>query len=162
MKARVAVALFVLLLAALVFISVRYSGPRPRPSPAPPLPAPAPEPEEEVGTPEKAVVLYVDALYRKDFEVAYERLSSESREAHSYQEFVERAETGEATNYDLEAAEAGEEVDGRVIVTVPLVEDPASGGFTTVEEDGEWKVVFIGGEPWFPYPEEDAGESGES
>jgi hypothetical protein len=161
MKARVAIALFVLLLAALVFIYVRYSRPGPAVPPPPPPPAPAPEPETTAVTPEGAVVLYIDALYRKDFEEAYEHLSSESRRAHSYEEFLERAETGEATNYDLEAAQAGEQVDERVIVTVPLVEDPASGGFTTIKEDGEWKVVFIGGEPWFPYPGEDTSESGE-
>jgi hypothetical protein len=163
MKARVAIALFVLILAALVFIYVRYSGPESPPLPPPPAPSPAPPPVPDgaATTPEEAVVLYVDALYRKDFEEAYERLSSESREAHSYEEFLERAETGEATNYDLGAAEAGEEIDGRVIVTVPLVEDPASGGFTTVKEDGDWKVIFIGGEPWFPYPEEDVSQSEE-
>ena len=161
MKARVAIVLFVLLLAALVFVYVRYSRPGPPIPPSPPPPAPAPEPEITAATPAGAVVLYIDALYRKDFEEAYEHLSSESRRAYSYEEFLERAETGEATNYDLEAAEAGEQVDGRVTVTVPLVEDPASAGFTTITEDGQWKVVFIGGEPWFPYPEEDTPESGE-
>jgi hypothetical protein len=159
MKARVAIALFVLLLAALLFVYVRYSAPRP-PIPPPP-PVSVPEPEVVAATPEEAVVRYVEALYRKDFGDAYERLSSESQQAHSYEEFLERAEDGEATYYDLDAAEAGEDVDGRVIVTVPLVEDPASGGFTTVKEDGDWKVVFIGGEPWFPYPEENVPRSGE-
>ncbi len=160
MKTRVAIALVVLVLAALVFVLVRYV-PRPQP-PLPPPPPPAPEPTVTAATPKEAVILYVDALYRKDFEMAYQRLSSGSRKAHSYEEFLRRAETGEATNFDLEAAEAGEEVDGCVIVNVPLVEDPASAGFTTVREEGDWKVVYVGGEPWFPYPREELEAPGES
>ena len=113
-------------------------------------------------TPVEAVVVYVEALYRKDYGTAYGCLSADSQEAHPYEGFLARAETGEATNFDLAAAQAGEEVAGRVIVRVPLVEDPAEAGFTTVREGGNWRVVFIGGEPWFPYPEEPSRAGSES
>jgi hypothetical protein len=38
-------------------------------------------------------------------------------------------------------------------VSVPVEEDPAEAAFTAVREEGRWKVVYIGGAPWFPYPE---------
>ncbi|HUU53386.1 MAG TPA: hypothetical protein VMY87_00570 [Armatimonadota bacterium] len=155
MKTRVAIIIIVVAVAAVAFVIVRFPGPKP-PAPPPSFP---PSPKADVGaaTPVEAVVLYVEALYRKDYEAAYEGLSSASQRAHPYEQFLERAETGQATNFDLAAAEAGEEVGGRVTVTVPLVEDPAEAGFTTMREGGKWKVVFIGGEPWFPYAEEQSG-----
>jgi len=155
MKTRVAVILIVVAVAAVVFVIVRFPGPERPVSPPQPVPLP-PEPVVQAATPVEAVVVYVEALYRKDYETAYGCLSAASKEAHPYEQFLERAESGGATNFDLAAAEAGEEMGGRVLVTVPLVEDPASAGFTTVREEGNWRVVFIGGEPWFPYPE---GES---
>ena len=160
MKTRVAIILMVVAIAAVVFVIVRFPGPE-RPVPVP-EPAPPPKPVVQAATPVEAVVLYVEALYRKDYETAYGCLSAESQDAHPYEEFLGRAETGEATNLDLAAAEVGEEVDGRVTVRVPLVEDPAEAGFTTVREGGNWRVVFIGGEPWFPYPEEQSRSGSES
>ncbi len=158
MKTRVAVILIVVAIAAIAFAILRFPGPR-RPTPSPP-PPPSPEPVPGAATPVEAVVLYVEALYRKDYEAAYGHLSSASQRAHPYEEFLDRAETGQAANLDLAAAEACEPVESRVTVTVPLVEDPAEAGFTTVKEAGGWKVVFIGGEPWFPYPEEDLNQTG--
>jgi len=152
MKTRVAVILMVVALAAVAFVIVRFPGPK-RPV-SPPAPAPIPKPVVSAATPVEAVVLYVEALYRKDYETAYGCLSAASQGVHPYEEFLGRAETGEAANLDLAAAEVGEEVGGRVMVRVPLVEDPAEAGFTTVREGENWRVVFIGGEPWFPYPEE--------
>jgi len=159
MKTRVAIILMVVALVAVAFVIVRFPGPK-RPV-SPPASAPPPKPAARAATPVEAVVVYVEALYRKDYETAYGCLSAESQEAHPYERFLARAETGEATNFDLAAAEAGEEVEGRVTVRVPLVEDPAEAGFTTVREGENWRVVFIGGEPWFPYPEEQSRSGSE-
>ena len=152
MKTRVAVILIVVALAVVAFVIVRFPGPE-RPV-SPPVSAPPPKPVVRAATPVEAVVVYIEALYRRDYETAYGCLSDASQGVHPYEDFLRRAETGEATNLDLAAAEVGEEVEGRVTVRVPLVEDPAEAGFTTVREGENWRVVFIGGEPWFPYPEE--------
>lgn len=157
MKTRVAVVLIVVALAVVVFAIIRYPHAPIQTPVAPPPPPPVSVPEVTAASPTEAVVLYVEALYRKDYEEAWEHLSLPSRQAHPLEEFLERAETGEATNFDLAAAEAGIEKGNRVLVAVPLVEDPASAGFTTEREGEGWKVVYIGGEPWFPYPEDEPG-----
>jgi|GEM_PF-2176532 len=158
MKARVAMVLIVVAVAVIALVMVRKPVDEGPSSPAVPLENA--EPVVVAATPKEAAILYVEALYRGDCEFAYKQLSSASRQIHSYEEFLERAVEGAAPQFDLGETEVGAEKDGRVIVTVPLVEDPASAGFTTVKEDGDWKVVFIGGEPWFPYPEVAVEETG--
>ncbi len=111
----------------------------------PPTPSPAASPRE-------AVALYLEALERNDFRTAHRYLSADSREAHPYDEFLKLCERGEATNYDVAAARERPGADDRVVVMIPLVEDPAEASFTTSLEAEGWKVVFIGGAPWFPYP----------
>ena len=101
------------------------------------------------------VIPIIQALYREDYRRAYELLSARSQAAHPYDDFVKRAESGGSANLDLEAAKAGEEAEGSVVVTVPIVEDPAEAAFTTVREGGGWRVVYLGGAPVFPYPEPD-------
>jgi len=156
MKARVAMIVVVVAIAVVALVMMRKPAEEGPSSPA--VPPENVEPVAVASTPEEAVILYVEALYRGDCEFAYGQLSSASRQAHPYEEFLERAVEGAAPQFDLGEAEVGAEKDGRVIVTVPLVEDPAAAGFTTLREDGGWKVVFIGGEPWFPYPEGDPEE----
>jgi hypothetical protein len=147
MKTRLAVILILAAVAVVAIVLIRFPAPESTPPPsAVPPPAPAPSSARE------AVVAYLEALYRKDFRAAYEHLSAGSQEAHPYDEFLKLCEKGEATNFDLAAAEELRGEDGRVVVTVPLVEDPAEAGFTMVNEDGRWKVVFTTGVPWFPYP----------
>ena len=105
MKTRVAIILMVVALAAVAFVIVRFPGPK-RPV-SPPAPAPIPKPVVSAATPVEAVVLYIEALYRKDYETAYGCLSDASQGVHPYEEFLGRAETGEAANLDLAAAEVG-------------------------------------------------------
>jgi hypothetical protein len=146
----------ILVLAALVLVTfalLRYPAyHRPAEAVTPPEALPASEPVVGAATPNEAVVAYVEALNRKDYRAAWEDLSQKSKETHPYDEFVDRAETGQSTDLDLAAATEGKEHNGQVIVTVPMVEDPAEAAFTTVEEPSGWKVIYIGGEPWFPYP----------
>lgn len=147
MKARAA--MVVLLVAAIVIavVLLRARGPEPPPALAPRKPPASAE------SPREVVVSYLEALYQRDFARAYGYLSARSRQVHPYDEFVAQCEEVGVTVYDLAAVEAGPEEEGRVVVRVPLLEDPAEAGFTTVREAGGWRVVFIGGVPGFPYPE---------
>jgi len=151
MKTRLAFILVVLaLLASALLLVWIFNREPPPPDRYPPLEVPKPRPL--AASPREAVVAYMEALYRRDFRAAYEYLSARSKETHPYEEFAGLCEGGEATNYDLAGAQQEPPAGGHVTVTVPLVEDPATAGFTTVREDDDWKVIFIGGAPWFPYP----------
>jgi hypothetical protein len=151
MKARLAVILIVVAVAAVAFAVLWF--PSARRSAAPSL-APVPQrPQTGAATAREAVVRYVEALYRKDFRAAHDLLSARSKEAHPFNDFAARAEAAGGPSLDLAAAREGKEENGRVVVSVPVEEDPAEAAFTTVREEGRWKVVYIGGAPWFPYPE---------
>ena len=147
MKTLLAIILILLAIAVVALVVVRF----PTAAPAPP-PEPTPQPRPVAGSPRDAVVSYLEALYRKDYRAAYDHLSAASQQAHPYPGFLKLCEKGVATNFDLAAARERPAEGSRVTVTVPLVEDPAEAGFTTVHEDGGWKVVFSTGVPWFPYP----------
>jgi hypothetical protein len=153
MKTRVALLAVVLAVVAVTLLLVFIRRPAPRPQVASPPPAPRPI-APQASTPEAVVVAYLEALQREDFATAYELLSGGSQEAHPYEEFVSQCEQGGATSYDLSAALEAvmTEPDHRATVTIPLVEDPAEATFTAVREEGGWRVVYIGGAPWFPYP----------
>jgi hypothetical protein len=134
--------------AAIAIILVR------RPKPPDPLTVPAPPPQQQAqaATPSEAVVGYLQALSESDFGAAYEHLSAASRSAHSYEEFAALCEESKGPSLDLESvAEHPTDAD-RVTVTVSVLWDPAEASFSTVREDGAWRVVFIEGRPWFPYP----------
>lgn len=150
MKTRVAAVLVLVAVIVVAVIVIKF--PSPRAPSTEPTTVPEPPPTPADGTPTEAVVSYLEALYGDEFLTAYGLLSEASREAHSQEEFVELCERGTVTNYDLESVREGSPEGNRVVVNVPLVEDPAEAGFVTVEEDGDWKVVFISGAPWFPYP----------
>lgn len=151
MKTLLALVAVVLAAVAVVFVFIRYTAPKVDTSSPPPPPAATMPPPS---TPQAVVVAYLEALERGDFAVAHGHLSADSREAHPYEDFVSQCEQGGATAYDLAAAleAVTTEPDGRATVIVPLIEDPAEATFTTVLEEGGWRVVFIGGAPWFPYP----------
>ena len=150
MKTRVAAILVLVAVIVVAVIIIKFPSPK-APSAEPPAAPATPPPTPAAGTPTEVVVSYLEALYGDDFVTAYGLLSEASREAHSQEDFVELCERGAATSYDLESVREGSPEGDRVIVNVPLVEDPAEAGFVTVDEDGAWKVVFIHGAPWFPY-----------
>lgn len=150
MKMRVAAILVLVAVIVVAVIIIKFPSPK-APSSEPPA-APATPPTPAAGTPTEVVVSYLEALYGDDFGTAYGLLSEASREAHSQEDFVELCERGAITSYDLESVREGSPAGDRVIVNVPLMEDPAEAGFVTVNEGGAWKVVFINGAPWFPYP----------
>jgi hypothetical protein len=117
------------------------------------VPVPDPAPAAIAASPQEAVASYLEALDDGDFQLAHAYLSAASRDAHPYDEFAALCEAGEATSYDVGAVRELSEENGLVVVMVPIVEDPAEASFTTVQEEGGWKVIFIGGAPWFPYSE---------
>jgi hypothetical protein len=151
MKARLAVILIVVAIAAVAFAVLWFPSAR-RPA-ASGRPIVVQRSQTGAATAREAVVWYVEALNRKDFRAAHDLLSARSKEAHPFEDFVARAEAGGGPSLDLAAAREGEEENGRVVVSVPVAEDPAEAAFTAVHEEGRWKVVYIGGAPWFPYPE---------
>jgi hypothetical protein len=152
MKMKVRLALFLVLVAAAVIAVAVWKFPSPRP-PARPAPPPPSAPTEPSLSAQEAVRAYLQALGKKDFQAAYGSLSQASQQAHPYQDFAARCEKSGVPSYDLAQAKKKPGEGGRAVVTVPIAEDVAEADFTLVAEGGEWKVVFIGGAPSFPYPE---------
>ncbi len=155
MKTRLAVVLIIAAIAVVVVAVIRFPGPR---RPSPPTPATPDKPQPTASTPREAATRYVRALYDRDFEAAYGLLSTQSKQVHSLDEFARLAESGGSASLDLSSVQESPESNGRVVVSVPVEEDPAEASFTTVKEADGWKVVYIGGAPWFPYPEEQPKE----
>jgi len=149
MKTRLALVVLLIAAGIVIVALLRFPGPR---RAAPPAQPARPQPKPTAGSPRQVVTAYLAALQNKDFRTAYGHLSRASRQAHPYDEFVALCEKSGVPSYDLAGAEEKPEEGGEVTVTVPLSEDPAGAGFTTVQETGAWKVVFISGAPSFPYP----------
>lgn len=122
-----------------------------QPSP-PPSPPPAPQQHPQATGPTEAVVAYLKALSSDDFRAAHGYLSAESQVAHPYDEFVALCQESKGPSLDLGSASEHPADSDRVTVTVSMLWDPAEASFTTVREEGAWRVVFIEGKPWFPYP----------
>jgi hypothetical protein len=146
MRARLA--LLVLVAAALVIVALIWlpSGRRPA---APPRPRPRPV----AASAKQAAVTYLGALRKRDWRAAYALLSADSQAAHPMSEFAAACEKAGAPSLDVAAAEEKQAKGGAVTVVVPMVEDPANAAISMVMEKGEWRVVFIKGSPWFPYPQ---------
>ncbi len=148
MKTRLALILVLVTAAAVAFLVFKFA--TPKPTPRPPLPAPQPPPGP--ATPREAVAAYLEALYEGDLSTAYQHLSTRSREAHPYRQFVQLCREGPGPDLDLDAAQEHPVEEDHARVTVPMLEDVAEATFNTVLEDGAWRVVFIEGKPGFPYP----------
>lgn len=144
MKARLCVFLVLVAVAAVVWVVLKYPAAKP-PSP-PPSPPPAP------ASPKQVVQSYLTAMEREDYRAAYELLSGEYRKAHAADEFAALCKESGAPALDTAAAVEQPAEAGRVVVMVPMVEDPAAASFTLVQEDGRWRILFRTGSPWFPYP----------
>ena len=108
--------------------------------------------QPEAAAPLDAVAGYLNALASDDFGVAYQYLSAESRAAHTYDEFAALCAERKGPSLDVAAARQHREDEDRVTVAVPMLDEPGEAGFTTVREQGSWRVVFVQGSPWFPYP----------
>jgi len=156
MRAALIIIIVVLLLAVGWLL---WQKPRPAVTPSdgrPPLPAPMngvrppPPPESEEARAARAVASYLQAIYQSDCRRAYELLSTASRQKHSYGSFEAACRQG-ATDFELSSPKM-ERKNGGLAVTLSLAEEPATHSFLTVQENGEWKVVYLSGRPTFPYP----------
>lgn len=148
MKARLAV--FLLLVAAAVVIIAVLRLPVRRP---PPAARPRPHPGPVAAGAKEVVIAYLSALQKQDYRGAHAHLSAGSQAAHAFDSFARECEKAGFPSLDVEAAQEKAGEGGGTMVVVPMVEDPATAGFTMVREKGEWKIVFVEGSPWFPYPE---------
>ena len=126
MKTRLVLILVLLVAVAAAttaIIKLRAPKPTPRPS-APTTPA---QQQPEAAAPLDAVAAYLNALAA---------LCAERK----------------GPSLDVAAAREHRDDEDRVTVAVPMLDEPGEAGFTTVREQGSWRVVFVQGSPWFPYP----------
>ena len=136
----------------------------PPPPPTPPAPAPVVEtPEQAAEAGKSAVVAYLTHLEKGEYEAAHALLTSESQAEHPYEEFAEQAKKSWPL-YEKDGAAAKATDKERVVVSVPKVEDPARIPFVTAKDGGKWRVVYLTGRPWTPYPRDpepsDPGQAG--
>jgi hypothetical protein len=148
MKARLAV--FLLLVAAAVVIIAVLRLPVRRPGA---VVRPRPQRGPAAAGAKQVVIAYLRALQKQDYRTAYAHLSARSQGAHPFDSFAQDCQKAGFPSLDVEAAQEKTSEGGGTTVVVPMVEDPATAGFTMVREKGEWKIVFVKGSPWFPYPE---------
>jgi len=138
--------------AATAIIKLRAPKPQPMPMPRPSVPTTPAQQQPEAAAPLDAVVAYLNALASDDFGLAYQYLSAESRAARAYDEFAALCAERKGPSLDVASARQHREDEDRVTVAVPMLEEPGEAPFTTVREQGSWRVVFVQGSPWFPYP----------
>jgi hypothetical protein len=151
MKTRL-VLILVLLVAVAAATTAIFKLRAPKPTPRPSAPTTPAQQQPEAAAPLDAVAGYLNALASDGFGVAYQYLSAESRAAHTYDEFAALCAERTGPSLDVAAARQHREGEDRVTVAVPILDEPGEAGFTTVREQGSWRVVFVQGSPWFPYP----------
>jgi hypothetical protein len=148
MKVRLALAFLLIAAVVVAVVVIKYPPSKPEGREKPPAQRPKPPAAE----PEEVVTAYLTALTKQEHRRAYELLSAESRQAHTYEEFAAACKQAGFPSLDVGAANVRSKEGDRATVAVPMVEDPAEAGFTMAKEEGAWKVVFREGTPWFPYP----------
>jgi len=134
----------------------------PPPTPTPPAPAPVVEtPEQAAQAGKSAVVAYLTHLEKGEYQAAHALLTAESQAEHPYEEFAEQAKESWPL-YETDGASAKATAKERVVVSVPMVEDPARIPIVASKEQGKWRVVYLKGRPWTPYPRDsESSEAGE-
>lgn len=146
MKMRLALLIVAVALVAVIWAMLRFPSVKPASKP--------PHPKPPAASPREVVHDYLTALEQKDYAAAYALLSRESKEVHSRAEFGALADKYAAPSLDAAAGVEQAVEEGRMVVMVPMIEDPATSSFTLVKEEGEWRILFRNedGSPWFPYP----------
>ncbi len=139
----------VVVVAVLAGCGRRQVAPTGRPAASRPSAPAAPAADQR--TPVQVVTAYLEALYDKDYRQAYELLDAASQQRHPFEDFRRQAEGG-VTQYDLGTAQATRQVGDEALVTIRLLEDPASAGFHLRREEGAWRIIYTSGSPGFPYP----------
>ena len=120
----------------------RQTGPARRPNP----------PGAAAQAPEGVVKAYLRALDDKDYQAAYDRLTSQSRFRNGFDEFRKSAQQG-AFAYDFDRITVESPGAGQAAVSVGIAEDVGFQRFMLRREAGQWRVVFFSGSPWAPESE---------
>ena len=97
--------------------------------------------------PRQVAKQYILALKKKDYRIAYDYLTPESKEIFSLADFVAMNEK-QMTLMDENKTWLYHQ---EVRVGMQLYEDPASWGFVLVKTNGKWRIVMKSGIPSFPF-----------
>ena len=98
---------------------------------------------------------YLTLLEREDYAGAYNMLSSASKDYQVLSAFEMLGKQG-MPSFDLKSATVT--VTGNTAkVVLQQVEDYATHGFHLVREDKTWRIVYRGGSPGSPYPDDRSG-----
>lgn len=131
------------------------------PSPAPPPVAPGPvKPAGAANLQQQAVdtvTTYLRALSQDgghvpDYDTAYAMLSRTSRAKHTRAQFETIGRQG-IPNFDLKTAYAKVKNETAIVELSNPDEDSKAHAFHLLREDGQWKVVYLGGAPGMPFAE---------
>jgi|GEM_PF-2812993 len=90
---------------------------------------------------------YILALKRKDYRIAYDYLTTESKEIISLADFVVMNEKSMTLMDENKTWISYQEVG----VGMQIYEDPGWWGFVMVKADGKWRIIMKGGIPSFPF-----------
>lgn len=90
---------------------------------------------------------YVLALKKKDYRIAYDYLTPESKEMFSLVDFITMNEKSMTLMNENKTWITREEV----VVGMQIYEDPGSWGFVVVKTNGKWRIIMKGGIPSFPF-----------
>jgi hypothetical protein len=101
---------------------------------------------------------YLDALHAGDYSAAYAMLSRDSQSQHTREDFVQQAKRG-MPNFDIKTARTPiVKGDTASLVLSSPEEDAKSHAFHLVLEDGQWKIVYLGGGPGQPYADQNGNK----
>lgn len=95
---------------------------------------------------------YLSSLEKGKYAAAYDMLSEDSRKQHLLSDFEQLAKQG-MPSFDLSTAVITTQHDSAK-VELHEMEDYASHEFSLAREGKEWKIVYRGGSPGSPYPDD--------
>ena len=101
--------------------------------------------------PRQVAKQYILALKKKDYRLAYEYLTPESKEIFSLADFVVLNEKSMTLMDENKTWIYYREV----MVGMQIYEDPGWWGFILVKDMGKWRIRMKGGIPSFPFAEKD-------
>ena len=98
-------------------------------------------------SPRQVAKQYIIALKKKDYRIAYDYLTPESKEIFSLSDFVSMNEKSMTLMDENKTWIYYQEV----MVGMQIYEDPGWWGYLLVKHKGKWKIVMKKGIPSFPF-----------
>ena len=98
-------------------------------------------------SPQLVVKQYILALKKKDYRIAYDYLTPESKETISLADFVAINEKSMTLMDENKTWVYYQEVR----VGMQIYEDPGWWGFVMIKTNGKWRIIMKGGIPSFPF-----------